>query len=26
MLLSMQKIKEIYSISRRTLINWEKEG
>ncbi|WP_375804183.1 MerR family DNA-binding transcriptional regulator [Carboxydocella sp. JDF658] len=22
----MQKIKEIYSISRRTLINWEKEG
>ncbi|AZT89813.1 IS607 family transposase [Caldicellulosiruptor changbaiensis] len=26
MLLSMQKVKEIYSISRRTLINWEKEG
>ncbi|MGB9813761.1 MAG: IS607 family transposase, partial [Thermovenabulum sp.] len=23
MLLSMQKVKEIYSISRRTLINWE---
>jgi len=22
----MQKVKEIYSISRRTLINWEKEG
>ncbi|TCO66898.1 MerR-like DNA binding protein [Caldanaerobacter subterraneus] len=26
MLLSMQKVKEMYSISRRTLINWEKEG
>jgi len=26
MLLSMQKVREIYSISRRTLINWEKEG
>ncbi|AAM23967.1 IS607 family transposase [Caldanaerobacter subterraneus] len=26
MLLSMQKVKEIYDISRRTLINWEKEG
>ncbi|SHH32523.1 Predicted site-specific integrase-resolvase [Thermosyntropha lipolytica DSM 11003] len=26
MLLSMQKVKEIYSISRRTLINWENEG
>ncbi|MGB9819274.1 MAG: IS607 family transposase, partial [Thermovenabulum sp.] len=23
MLLSIQKVKEIYSISRRTLINWE---
>jgi predicted site-specific integrase-resolvase len=22
----MQKVREIYSISRRTLINWEKEG
>uniref|UniRef100_UPI000584FEDD MerR family DNA-binding transcriptional regulator n=1 Tax=Caldicellulosiruptor sp. F32 TaxID=1214564 RepID=UPI000584FEDD len=26
MLLSVQKVKEIYGISRRTLINWEKEG
>ncbi|PFH17239.1 LOW QUALITY PROTEIN: putative site-specific integrase-resolvase [Caldicellulosiruptor bescii] len=26
MLLSVQKVKEIYSICRRTLINWEKEG
>jgi len=26
MLLRMQKVKEMYSISRRTLINWEKEG
>ena len=26
MLLSVQKVREIYSICRRTLINWEKEG
>ncbi|PFH16539.1 LOW QUALITY PROTEIN: putative site-specific integrase-resolvase [Caldicellulosiruptor bescii] len=26
MLLSVQKVKKIYSICRRTLINWEKEG
>ncbi|MGI1690735.1 IS607 family transposase [Thermoanaerobacter uzonensis] len=26
MLLSIQNVREIYSISRRTLINWEKEG
>jgi predicted site-specific integrase-resolvase len=26
MLLSVQKVKEIYSICRKTLINWEKEG
>ncbi|MDN5363915.1 MAG: putative resolvase, partial [Eubacteriales bacterium] len=26
MLLNVQKVKEIYGISRRTLINWEKEG
>ncbi|MDN5331797.1 MAG: hypothetical protein PWP45_1022, partial [Tepidanaerobacteraceae bacterium] len=24
MILSVQKVKEIYGISRRTLINWEK--
>ena len=26
MLLSVQKVKEIHAICRRTLINWEKEG
>jgi len=26
MLLSIQKVKEIYAICRRILINWEKEG
>ncbi len=26
MLLSVQKVKEIYGNNRRTLINWEKEG
>ncbi|MGB9813634.1 MAG: IS607 family transposase [Thermovenabulum sp.] len=26
MILSVQKVKEIYGISRRTLINWEKES
>jgi len=26
MLLSIQKVKETYNISRSTLINWEKEG
>jgi putative resolvase len=26
MLLTIQKVKETYNISRSTLINWEKEG